>query len=253
LWLRTNRKTPVDRRRADRTVRVAPLATTLSARVKETISAPRPIVDPNVWLTLNVHWTSLAPSRNASTRVLVHVVRTPGVASSITIPSAAVIQDSPATPSSNVHPSRVNNLKLIYCPPCRMLYFVFSNLFLEKPVLSDENVNPCVPSPCGPNSICRVQDKRAVCTCVPNYIGRPPNCRPECVSNSECPSNKACVNEKCVDPCVGSCGPNADCRVVSHRPMCTCQAGFTGDPFSGCSRVQSKLIAIASLTLTAGF
>lgn len=72
---------------------------------------------------------------------------------------------------------------------------------------------------------------------MPNYKGSPPNCRPECVSNGECDNHLACVNQKCSDPCVGSCGPNAECRVVSHSPMCICQQGYTGDPFSYCNLI----------------
>lgn len=96
-------------------------------------------------------------------------------------------------------------------------------------------VNPCMPSPCGPNSQCTQIGDNADCRCLPDNIGSPPNCRPECVSNTECPSNKACINRKCADPCPGSCGVNAECRVVSHTPICLCQRGYTGDPFLYCN------------------
>lgn len=99
------------------------------------------------------------------------------------------------------------------------------------------NVNPCQPSPCGPNSICQVRDGRPVCSCVANYIGTPPNCRPECTINQECPSNKACINEKCTNPCKGICGRNAKCNVVNHNPFCSCLPGFEGDAFLGCTKV----------------
>lgn len=72
------------------------------------------------------------------------------------------------------------------------------------------------------------------------FVGSPPNCRPECVSNSECPSQMACINEKCRDPCPESCGTNAECRVVSHSIMCMCSASFTGDPFTQCTPEQRK-------------
>lgn len=39
---------------------------------------------------------------------------------------------------------------------------------------------------------------------------------------------------KCQDPCLGSCGQNANCLVVNHVPMCTCPEKFTGDPFNNC-------------------
>jgi hypothetical protein len=94
--------------------------------------------------------------------------------------------------------------------------------------------NPCVPSPCGPNSICLPKDSIPTCSCLPNYIGRPPCCRPECTINAECFGNLACVNERCIDPCPGSCGINAFCKVISHNPVCKCNDGYTGDPFIAC-------------------
>ena len=101
--------------------------------------------------------------------------------------------------------------------------------------------NPCQPSPCGPNSQCQVRGESPACSCLPSYIGAPPNCRPECVISPECSSNKACVNQKCRDPCAGACGSNAQCRVVNHTPMCTCDVGYTGDPFSYCVRQQGDV------------
>lgn len=95
-------------------------------------------------------------------------------------------------------------------------------------------LNPCRPSPCGPNAQCRVVGDAPSCSCLPEYIGTPPNCRPECISNSECSNNLACINQKCKDPCPGTCGTNAECRVVSHTPNCVCLIGFIGDPFIHC-------------------
>lgn len=80
-------------------------------------------------------------------------------------------------------------------------------------------------------------NNKAVCSCLPNYSGQPPNCRPECVINSECSFNKACVNLRCKYPCPGSCGSNAQCNVVNHVPVCYCFEGYTGDPFSGCQKL----------------
>lgn len=100
--------------------------------------------------------------------------------------------------------------------------------------------NPCIPSPCGPNSICREQNDHASCTCAPNFIGHPPNCRPECIINSDCPSDLACISERCKDPCPGSCGYYAECRVISHNPTCYCVEGYTGDPFSGCTKIPTQ-------------
>lgn len=104
--------------------------------------------------------------------------------------------------------------------------------------------NPCFPSPCGPNSQCRVNSEQAVCTCLPNYVGSPPGCRPECVVNSECPSNKACIGQKCANPCPGTCGLNAKCLVKNHSPICSCKESFTGDPFTRCLPLQSKPLIV---------
>lgn len=95
-------------------------------------------------------------------------------------------------------------------------------------------VNPCIPSPCGPYSECRDIGGTPSCSCLANYIGSPPNCRTECIINSDCSSNLACINQKCKDPCLGSCGVSAQCNVINHLPICICFEGYTGDPFSYC-------------------
>lgn len=113
-----------------------------------------------------------------------------------------------------------------------MFFFNFS--VVVRPPIQPQITDPCTPSPCGPNSVCQVRDEKVTCGCLANMIGTAPNCRPECVVNSDCPSNRACVGQKCVDPCPGSCGFNADCRVANHQPVCTCQPKFTGDPYASC-------------------
>lgn len=106
--------------------------------------------------------------------------------------------------------------------------------------IKEEPKNPCNPSPCGPNSQCREVNQQPVCSCLPNYIGSPPGCRPECVVSSECPLNRACINQKCVDPCPGTCGLNARCNVINHSPVCSCNERFTGDPFTRCIPIPRK-------------
>lgn len=95
-------------------------------------------------------------------------------------------------------------------------------------------VSPCEPSPCGANSVCRVVDGRPTCSCLVGYFGAPPNCRPECLVSAECSQHLACINQKCVDPCDGTCGINAKCQVVNHNPICSCPADYMGDPFEQC-------------------
>ena len=98
-----------------------------------------------------------------------------------------------------------------------------------------EVINPCFPSPCGSNAICNERQRAASCQCIPDYFGDPyVACRPECVVNSDCPSSKACQQLHCIDPCPGTCGVNANCRVQNHIPTCTCNEGYIGDPFTAC-------------------
>lgn len=66
-------------------------------------------------------------------------------------------------------------------------------------------------------------------------FGAPPNCRPECLIHADCPTRLACLQNKCRDPCTGSCGFNAKCTVVNHQPICSCEPGYQGDPFNGCN------------------
>jgi hypothetical protein len=103
-----------------------------------------------------------------------------------------------------------------------------------------EPIDPCQPSPCGPNSICVKTDSTPACSCQPGYIGVPPTCRPECTISAECPAAFACVAQRCKDPCEHACGSNAICSVVDHRATCACEPGLEGDPFQGCSFPKGK-------------
>jgi len=113
--------------------------------------------------------------------------------------------------------------------------------------------NPCQPSPCGLYAVCQVSGESPSCSCLPDYTGSPPSCRPECVSNSECASHLACMMLKCRDPCPGSCGANAECHVVSHTPNCICPSGFTGDPFTQCVTLQCELFSCLTAVLSSVF
>lgn len=115
--------------------------------------------------------------------------------------------------------------------------------FLATSIEPIEAVNPCQPSPCGPNSICQPSaSETPSCQCMPDFIGSPPNCRPECVSNNECSQQLACINKKCQNPCIQACGSNAECRVVSHTAACVCPEGYTGD-----AAIQCTLNALAPI------
>lgn len=130
----------------------------------------------------------------------------------------------------------------VQCSPItRMLYLLdtknFGNNNSTNFVSEQAPQNPCHPTPCGPNSRCREINSQAVCSCVDGFIGSPPTCRPECVMSSECPQNEACQNQKCRDPCPGTCGIAAKCTVVNHNPICSCLPRFSGDPFTRCQPI----------------
>lgn len=99
----------------------------------------------------------------------------------------------------------------------------------------EEVRNPCNPSPCGANAICKERNGAGSCSCVPNYFGDPyTGCRPECVINADCPMDRACIGNKCANPCPGTCGLNAECIVSNHAPSCFCFEGYTGNPAVAC-------------------
>lgn len=110
--------------------------------------------------------------------------------------------------------------------------------------------NPCNPSPCGPNSRCREVNGNGVCSCLPEYQGSPPSCRPMCTVSSECPSDRACLNLKCIDPCPGPCGRNTQCKTINHSPYCSCGPSFTGNPFTQCLPESRKLLSSFSYMKT---
>lgn len=106
----------------------------------------------------------------------------------------------------------------------------------------DEKPNSCQRIRCGANADCIENNGLFSCACQPNYFGNPYlSCQPECVINSDCTHNLACINNKCVEPCIGACGVNAHCQTVNHVPVCFCPQGFSGDPFITCYPIKSGM------------
>lgn len=120
-----------------------------------------------------------------------------------------------------------------------LLHVVIMNVYLSLQLWYHRR-NPCFPSPCGLYSLCHVVSEHPVCSCQAGHVGSPPPCRPECIVSTDCPQEKACVNQKCLDPCPAICGLNASCQVVNHSCICTCSVGFIGDPFVRCIKDESK-------------
>lgn len=74
----------------------------------------------------------------------------------------------------------------------------------------------CTLAPCGTNANCReTLGGRPVCSCPAGYSGNPLTyCRrAECLDHTECAGHLSCRNGNCVDPCIGTCGSNANCEV----------------------------------------
>lgn len=64
----------------------------------------------------------------------------------------------------------------------------------------------------------------------------------ECVLNSDCSRNQACIQNHCADPCPGLCGTKAICRVINHNPVCTCPYGYTGNAFTNCYAMPQECV-----------
>jgi hypothetical protein len=62
------------------------------------------------------------------------------------------------------------------------------------------------------------------------------------VINSDCPLDKACLDQRCSDPCSNVCGNDASCKVINHSPICSCTPPLTGDPFVRCYKQQSEIL-----------
>lgn len=113
-----------------------------------------------------------------------------------------------------------------------------TSIFLLLLFTDETPKDPCNPSPCGFNTECR----NGICTCIIEYLGDPYiGCNPECVTNTDCPMDKACIRNKCTNPCPGICAINAICNVYNHIPMCSCPDGMSGNAFVECHQFDGKL------------
>jgi hypothetical protein len=100
--------------------------------------------------------------------------------------------------------------------------------------------DPCKNN-CGLNALCKVKNHQHHCYCPPQFTGNPKiKCSElECIENTECPSDKSCIDNVCRNICDfdGVCGPNSECVVENHFPVCRCLDGFTGDPRFSCNEI----------------
>lgn len=115
--------------------------------------------------------------------------------------------------------------------------FIGNPLICCLPPGEQKLISPCSKSKCGVNAICQDVGENALCSCPPDFQGDPlVECKPECIINSDCASNEACVNKKCIDPCSfdNICGLHAVCLCSDHTVSCFCPDGYIGDPLAQC-------------------
>ena len=121
-----------------------------------------------------------------------------------------------------------------------------SECMLDTACSNGKCVNPCLISEsCGTNAECFVRNHEAFCRCQSGFKGNAQHtCHIiGCYSNSDCPSDHACVNSQCVNPCLrdNPCSTRANCIVQNHLPICKCQNQLSGNPYVGCqSRPQPE-------------
>lgn len=71
-----------------------------------------------------------------------------------------------------------------------------------------------------------------------------------CVTDWDCPSGLACIQDKCQDPCVvlTPCDPSAECKVVDTVPwrtmVCICPNGYMAGQNLQCVKGKPELLAI---------
>lgn len=109
----------------------------------------------------------------------------------------------------------------------------------QQACLNRQCVPVCSPDgSCGTGAVCHGVNHLAVCVCPPGMTG---NAQVGCVyvqceSNSDCPSDKTCINSKCESPCAEAnpCTHPAECKAYNHLPSCVCPPGLIGNLEGGC-------------------
>lgn len=112
----------------------------------------------------------------------------------------------------------------------------------EEQCYNGQCINPCIlGDPCARNAECYGSNHRSTCRCPSGYTGNPHDyCeRAECHVDNDCPNNKACIQQHCIDPCSSianpPCAQNAICYSQNHAAGCICPPHLPeGNPMSYC-------------------
>lgn len=110
----------------------------------------------------------------------------------------------------------------------------------DKACVFGQCVNLCLEkNPCARNANCFMRTHEQECRCAEGFRGNPlVECRAiECMSNNDCPNDKRCLNEQCVNPCIyeNNCALKAECIPQDHKSLCKCLPGFIGNPYVNCA------------------
>ena len=131
----------------------------------------------------------------------------------------------------------------------------------DKTCLNHNCVNPCTDleeNRCAFNAHCHVQYHKAICYCPPHLPEGNPleHCfakllienKPECLTDSDCPSKLACIRNQCIQPCkeLSPCQPSARCDVMDTGPVrtliCTCPEGWQSKEDGECMEISLKVV-----------
>ncbi|KAK3913971.1 Neurogenic locus notch-like protein 1 [Frankliniella fusca] len=129
----------------------------------------------------------------------------------------------------NAHCEVRNHIPVCSCPPQHT----------GDPISSCRRMDPqelCTSTTCGAHTRCDVINLVPTCSCLPGYKGSPLNgCHHECEADADCGRGQQCRDFTCQAACTaGTCGDNANCEVRNHRAVCSCPAGYLGDPYVSC-------------------
>lgn len=109
----------------------------------------------------------------------------------------------------------------------------------DRSCVHNQCIDPCTTqNACASNAVCRVSEHRVLCLCPDGYRGEPTKeCKKsECTFDNDCDVDKRCESGSCRNPCLqpGSCGINAQCRVVNREAQCSCPPSHFGNPKIEC-------------------
>lgn len=116
---------------------------------------------------------------------------------------------------------------------------------VSKQNLSSE-LDPCSSVRCGNNTKCVKQNGVGFCHCLPNHVGNPyvactisaTKTVQKCFRHTDCSPKQTCIQNKCINPCPQFCPENADCNMNDHILECSCKAGYTGDNYHHCTKIE---------------